>query len=52
MEVLYVKQDTSLEHQSCKVSGTEGCSELFLCKDWPEIMRADVSVVLIPPFLG
>ena len=50
MEVLYVKQDASLEHWSCKVSGTEGCSELFLCKDWPEIMRADTSIVLIPLF--
>ena len=50
MEVLYVKQDASSEHQSCEVSGTEGCSELFLCKDQMEIMRVDASVVLIPLF--
>ena len=50
MEVLYVEQDASSEHRSCEVSGTEECSELFLRKDQTEIMRVDVSVVLIPLF--
>ena len=50
MEVLYVKQDASLEHWGCKVSGVKGCSELFLCKDRLEIIRVDVSIVLLPLF--
>ena len=50
MEVLYVEQDASLEHWSCEVSGMEGCSELFLHKDQMEIMRVDISIVLIPLF--
>ena len=50
MEVLYVKQDASLEHWGCKVSGMEECSELFLCKDQLGIIRVDVSIVLIPHF--
>ena len=50
MEVLYIEQDASSEHRSCEVSGTEGCSELFLRKDQMEIMRVDASVVLTPLF--
>ena len=50
MEVLHIKHGASPEYQSCEICCPEGCSKLFLHKHWPEIVRVDASVVLIPLF--
>ena len=48
VEVLHIEHGASPEYQSCEICCPEGHSELFLCKYWPEIVRVDASVVLIP----
>ena len=50
VEVLHVEHGGSPEYWSCKVCCLEGHSKLFLHKHWPEIVRVDASVVLIPLF--
>ena len=50
MEVLHIEEGASLKYWSCEICCPEGRSELFLHKHWPEIVRVDMSVVLIPLF--
>ena len=50
VEDLHIKQGATPEYWSCKICCLEGCSKLFLHKHWPEIVRIDTSVVLIPLF--
>ena len=48
VEVLHIEQGASPKYWSCKVCCPEGCSELLLHKHWLEVVRIDMSVVLIP----
>ena len=50
VKVLHVEQGASPEDWSRKACCPKGHSKLFLHKHWPEIVRIDMSVVLIPLF--
>ena len=50
MELLNIEEGACSENQSSEVGSSQGQSELFLCKDWMEVVWIDASVVLIPLF--
>ena len=50
VEGFHIEESASPEDWSCEVGCSEGCSELLLHEYGAEIMRVDVSVVLIPLF--
>ena len=47
MELLDIEEGACLENQSSEVGSSLGRSELFLRKDWMEVVWIDASIVLI-----